>query len=64
VPYSDDGLRYLFEHEYPRRNLELRSVHPRDLIDQVIDIARFLKMPPMMSRELLAAACRSYFVEL
>jgi predicted ATPase with chaperone activity len=64
VPYSDDGLRYLFEHEYTKRKLELRAVHPRDLIDQVIDIARFLKQPPSMSRELLAAACKSYFVDL
>jgi hypothetical protein len=64
VPYSDDGLRYLIEHEYPRRNLELRSVHPRDLIDQLVDIARFLRTPPTMSRELLGAACKSYFVQL
>ncbi len=64
VPYSDEGLRYLFEHEYAKRKLELRAVHPRDLIDQVIDIARFLKQPPSMSRELLAAACKSYFVDL
>lgn len=64
VPYSDEGLRYLFEQEYARRKMELRSVHPRDLIDQVIDIANFLKTAPSMSRELLAAACRSYFVEI
>jgi energy-coupling factor transporter ATP-binding protein EcfA2 len=64
VPYSDDGLRYLLEEEYPRRRLELRSVHPRDLIDQLIDIARFIKTPAVMSRELLAAACKSYFVEM
>jgi hypothetical protein len=30
----------------------------------VIDIARFLKQPPSMSRELLSAACKSYFVDL
>ncbi len=64
VPYSDDGLRYLLEHEYPRRKLPLRAVHPRDLIDQLTDIARFGNTPPTMSRELLAAACASYFVDL
>ncbi|NWG22738.1 MAG: ATP-binding protein [Chloroflexi bacterium] len=64
VPYSDDGLRYLLEVEYPRRKLELRAVHPRDLIDQVIDFARFTRTQPTMSRELLAAACKSYFVEM
>ena len=64
VPYSDEGLRYLFEHEYPRRNIEMRACHPRDLIDQLIDIARFTRTQPTMSRELLAASCRSYFVEM
>ncbi len=64
VPYSDDGLRYLLKEQYAKRNLELRSVHPRDLIDQTIDMAHFLNVKPTMSRELLEAACRSYFVEL
>jgi predicted ATPase with chaperone activity len=64
VPYSDDGLRYLLEHEYPRRNIEMRACHPRDLMDQLIDIARFTRTQPVMSRELLAAACKSYFVEV
>jgi hypothetical protein len=64
VPYSDEGLRYLLEHEYAKRNIELRACHPRDLIDQLIDIARFTRTQPIMSRELLTAACRSYFVEV
>jgi predicted ATPase with chaperone activity len=64
VPYSDDGLRYLLESEYPKRNVEMRACHPRDLIDQLVDIARFTRTQPSMSRELLAAACKSYFVEV
>jgi hypothetical protein len=42
----------------------MRACHPRDLIDQLIDIARFTRTQPSMSRELLAAACKSYFVEV
>jgi predicted ATPase with chaperone activity len=64
VPYSDEGLRYLLEHEYGKRNIEMRACHPRDLIDQLVDIARFTRTQPTMSRELLAAACKSYFVEV
>ncbi len=64
VPYSDEGLRYLLEHEYTKRNMELRACHPRDLIDQLIDIAHFTRTQPTMSRELIAAACKSYFVEV
>ncbi len=64
VPYSDEGLRYLLTEQYAKRGLELRAVHPRDLIDQLIDIARFTRVKPTMSRDLLAAACRSYFVDV
>lgn len=63
ITYSDDGLRYLFEKEYKARKLELRAVHARDIIEQLTDIARFMKVPPSMSSELLAAACSSYFVD-
>ncbi len=48
VPYSDEGLRYLLENEYTKRNLELRACHPRDLIDQLIDIAHFTRTQPTM----------------
>lgn len=64
IAYSDDGLRYLFEQEYPKRRLDLRAVHPRDLMDQLVDIARFTKAQPAMTKELLAAACKLYFVEM
>jgi Mg-chelatase subunit ChlI len=64
IPYSDEGLKYLLTEQYARRGIELRSVHPRDLMDQLVDTARFLNVRPTMSHELLDAACRSYFVEL
>ena len=64
VQYSDQGLAYLLQEWYIKRNRKLRASHPRDLCDQVIDIARFLNVEPMMSRELLDRAAQSYFVEL
>ncbi len=64
IQYRDEGLRFLLTEEYARRNLELRAVHPRDLIDQLIDIARFTGVQPEMTPELLRLACRSYFVEV
>lgn len=64
VLYSDDGLRYLLTEQYAKRGLDLRAVHPRDLIDQLVDIAHFTQSKPTMSRELLDAACKSYFVDL
>ncbi len=64
VPYDEQGLAYLLQEWYIKRNRKLRAVHPRDLIDQLIDIARYLNCPPRMTRELLDRAAESYFVEL
>lgn len=64
VTYSDEGLRYLLTEHYAKRGIQLRSVHPRDLMDQLIDTARFMRVSPAMTPSLLDAAVRSYFVEL
>jgi len=64
IEYSDQGLAYLIQEYYVKRNRKLRASHPRDLCDQILDIARFLAVPPTMSRELIDRAAQSYFVDL
>jgi len=64
VTYSDQGLAYLLQEWYIKRNRKLRASHPRDLCDQILDISRYLNLEPSMSRDLLDRACQSYFVEL
>ena len=64
VVYSDQGLAYLLQEWYIKRNRKLRASHPRDLCDQIIDIARYVGTEPTMSRELIDRAAESYFVEL
>jgi predicted ATPase with chaperone activity len=64
VRYNDQGLAYLLQEWYIKRNRKLRASHPRDLCDQLIDIARYLSVEPEMSKELLDRAAHSYFVEL
>jgi predicted ATPase with chaperone activity len=64
VEYSDQGLAYLLQEWYIKRDRKLRASHPRDLCDQIIDISRYMAMEPTMSRELLDRAAGSYFVEL
>jgi hypothetical protein len=64
VKYSDQGLAYLLQEWYIKRNRKLRASHPRDLCDQILDIARYLSVEPEMTRELLERAASSYFVEI
>ncbi len=64
VAYNDQGLAYLLQEHYIKRNRKLRASHPRDLCDQIIDIARYLGVEPEMTREMIDRAAASYFVEL
>lgn len=64
VIYSDQGLAYLLQEWYIKRNRKLRASHPRDLCDQIIDIAHYLNVEPDMTPELLERAAETYFVEL
>jgi len=64
IQYNDEGLAYLLQEWYIKRNRKLRASHPRDMCDQLLDIARYLSKEPVMTREMLDRAARSYFVEL
>jgi hypothetical protein len=56
-------VEYLDRKYYKPRRLQMRSCHPRDLISQVVDICRYTNREPVLTRELLDAACGSYFIE-
>lgn len=43
-------------------NRPMNACHPRDLVDNLIDRARFLKITPEITPEQLEEAARSYFV--
>jgi len=56
-------VAYLQRRHYTPYGRELRSCHPRDLLDQVTALCRYRKQEPVISRELIDAACKSYFVD-
>ena len=64
VPYDDRGLAYLIKEHYLKRNRKRRACHPRDIVDQLKDIARYLNVQPELSKDLIDRACEAYFVEL
>jgi len=64
VEYSDQGLAYLLQEWYIKRNRKLRASHPRDLCDQILDISSYLSVPPTMSRDMLDRAAKAYFVDI
>jgi predicted ATPase with chaperone activity len=64
VPFDQEGFMYLMREYYLKPKRELRAVHPRDIADQIIDIARYQDLEPRLSQELIDQACNAYFVEM
>jgi SpoVK/Ycf46/Vps4 family AAA+-type ATPase len=64
VAYSEDDLAYLLQEYYIKTNRKLRASHPRDLCDQILDIARYMSVEPAMTRDLLDRAASSFFVDI
>lgn len=64
IEYNDRALLYIIQEYYQKRNVQMRSCHPRDLLDQLVDQARFLSVPPQLTKQLIDLACESYFVSL
>jgi len=63
LAYDPVVIEYLVRRYYEPRGLEMRACHPRDLIEQVMDMSRYQGRTPTITRELLDAACTSYFLD-
>ena len=54
---------YLHRRHYAPTGRHLRSCHPRDLLDQVTALCRYRGIEPILSQEMLDAACAAYFID-
>ncbi len=64
VPYDEQGLAYLLNEHYIKPGVQLRACHPRDIIDELLSIARYHKAAPQLTPALIDKAWRSYFVRV
>jgi hypothetical protein len=63
LPFHQVMVQYLQRRHYAPYRRQLRSCHPRDILDQVTALCRYRGQEPAITRELLDAACRAYFVD-
>jgi hypothetical protein len=56
-------VAYLYRRYFAPYDRPLRACQPRDLLDQVVALCRYRGREPMITRELLDAACHSYFID-
>jgi predicted ATPase with chaperone activity len=62
IVFDEQAFRYLRKEYELDPNRRPRGVHPRDIIDELMDIARYRGVPPVLSLPLLEEACSSYFL--
>ena len=62
VPFDQAAMQYMLDKWWRPGNRPLRMCHPRDILDQLIAISRYLMCEPGLSADLLDRACHSYFV--
>jgi predicted ATPase with chaperone activity len=63
IPFDPVMVEYLLRKYYQPRKLQMRACHPRDLVEQVVNMCRYHNREVVITRELLDAACSSYFLE-
>lgn len=59
-----EAFVYLMQKHYLATNRQLRACHPRDLLEQIEDIASYFGTKPALTKQLIDAACESYFAEI
>ncbi|HZD10976.1 MAG TPA: ATP-binding protein [Candidatus Binatia bacterium] len=64
IEYDEQAIRYLLQEYYIKPERKLRANHPRDLLDQIADIAGYMGIDVELNKELLDRAAESYFVDL
>lgn len=63
VPFDEDGFGYLLSQHYRKVGREFRGVHPRDILDQLVALCRYIEEPPRMRPELIDAVVHTYFID-
>ena len=64
IAYDEQAIVYLLQEHYIKKNRKLRANHPRDLLEQIADIAAYLGIPSRLNQEMIDRAAAAYFVEL
>jgi predicted ATPase with chaperone activity len=63
IEYDHRAVKHIYAQWYQRRGIHPRACHPRDILDHLVDIARFYQGTAVLEADLLDRACRSYFLD-
>lgn len=63
IRYDQPAVSYLLEMYYRQQARPFVAVHARDIVDHIVDYARYRRTEPVLSKETIDVACSTYFVE-
>jgi predicted ATPase with chaperone activity len=63
IAYDPNAVRQVYKNFYHAHSIAPRGCHPRDIIDHLVDIAKYLETPPTLTQDLVERAGRSYFLD-
>ena len=64
IEFDSNVFDYLMDNFYKKLDIKPSACQPRDIVDQIIDNARYYRRPPKLTNEGIADAWENYFVEL
>jgi hypothetical protein len=64
LEFREEVFDFLVENFYHRLGVKFNACHPRDIVDNILDTARYLETKPLMSRESVTNAWENYFVDM
>jgi len=64
IEYTETAFAHLVEEWYTKPQREFKNCHPRDIVAQMLDMARYKGTQPAATPHMLDMACSAYFVDL
>lgn len=64
IEFKPDVFEYLIKELYEKNNISLTACHCRDLLDNIIDKARFMRQEPELTQETITDSWNTYYVPL
>ncbi len=63
IPYREAVIADLMRRHYIEKDRDFHGSHPRDLLEHVVHLCRYLGREPELTTKLLDEACETYFVD-
>jgi len=64
VEYRRDGFTHLVREWYAKPKRAFKNCHPRDILDQLRDIAKYKQLETVATPRMIDRACSAYFAKL